>query len=418
MAFPRLSEAQVDNSEILTEVCNRLVENGIPAENREFIVKLLKAVITPADERPREAAWDTIHRLADALANGKNVLATLQRQSAELDALKRITRNLTASLDLQEVLTAIAQEAMRLVNNAQDVQIFLYSGGRLSFGTSLLRNGEMGKPFAEPRPEGLTHTVARQKQTIIVEDMDSHPLFRDKRGEWRGSIIGIPLRMGEEIVGVMNLARSQPGPFSSSEIRLLDLLADQAAIAIHNASLHKTVRETALLDMLTGLPNRRALDERLDSEIRRAARTGLSFTVMMMDLDGFKTINDTYGHDVGDDVLRQIACALRETLRATDFLARYGGDELTLILPDTGWPEAEVVVDKIRDRLSRLPLRLPDRADLRLGISGGVAVFPRHAVTAAGLLRAADEALYRAKRRTRGGFELAARPTGPLPDTP
>jgi diguanylate cyclase (GGDEF)-like protein len=206
----------------------------------------------------------------------------------------------------------------------------------------------------------------------------------------------------------MNLARSTEGAFSPSEIRLLTLLADQAAIAIVNARLHHAVSQLARIDGLTGLPNRRSLDEHLEQEINRARVTDASFSVIMLDVDGFKTINDIHGHEAGDDILKQVAAALVHALRSTDFLARYGGDELTLILPETDLPQAQVVADKIHARMQSLVLRLPGKQTTNLGISGGIAMYPRHGDSATSLLRAADEALYRAKRSGRNRSMVAA----------
>jgi diguanylate cyclase (GGDEF)-like protein len=127
----------------------------------------------------------------------------------------------------------------------------------------------------------------------------------------------------------------------------------------------------------------------------------------MMDLDGFKLVNDTYGHDVGDDVLRQISRSLQANLRASDFLARYGGDELTLVLSDTDLNQAQVVVEKIKNNLANLPIPLPEGETMFMTVSGGIALHPLHATNAPGLLRAADEALYRAKRSGGSSFAVA-----------
>ncbi len=188
--------------------------------------------------------------------------------------------------------------------------------------------------------------------------------------------------MNGVVVGVMNLVRSQPGEFSLSEIRLLTLLADQAAIAIQNARLHQCVNEQARRDALTSLPNRRALDERLDEAIAQSTLSGRPFSVIMMDLDNFKTINDTYGHEIGDEVLRQVAEFLIQSLRSTDFLARYGGDEMTLVLPDTDLPQAIHVSHKIQEYLQSRSVRLPGGQTTQVGVSGGIALFPKHANTA------------------------------------
>jgi diguanylate cyclase (GGDEF)-like protein len=231
---------------------------------------------------------------------------------------------------------------------------------------------------------------------------------------WAGSIIGIPLKVGNTVVGVMNLARSIIGGFSSSELRLLSLLSDQAAVAISNASLHQMISRQAYSDTLTGLPNRRALDERLEEEVLSARRNNYSFAVIMMDLDGFKAVNDTYGHATGDDVLRLVFNQMGRGVRTTDFLARYGGDELTLILSQTELSSAQIVCEKITEGMKKLKFRLPDGRKLKLSISGGIALFPVHARTGPDLLRAADAALYQAKKYQRGTFEIARGITGPL----
>jgi diguanylate cyclase (GGDEF)-like protein len=247
-----------------------------------------------------------------------------------------------------------------------------------------------------------------------VEDIQNHPLYANAPSNWHGSIIGIPLKTNDTVVGVMNLARSNVGGFSASELRLLSLLADQAAVAISNARLHQIVSRQAYTDTLTGLPNRRALDERLEEEIMAARRGNYSFAVVMMDMDGFKNINDTYGHDVGDDVLRTVFNQMARRIRTTDFLARYGGDELTLILTQSDIASAKIVTSKISDELKRIKYLLPDKKRLKLSVSGGIAIYPVHARTAADLLRAADAALYQAKKHHRGTFQIARGVTGPL----
>jgi diguanylate cyclase (GGDEF)-like protein len=235
----------------------------------------------------------------------------------------------------------------------------------------------------------------------------NHPLYKGMPETWRGSIIGIPLMMSSCVIGVMNLARLNAGEFNQAEIRLLTLLADQAAIAIINARLHATVSLQARTDALTELPNRRALDERLDKAITQSAYSGNPFSTVMMDLDGFKGINDTYGHKVGDEILRQVANTMEKTLRLTDFLARYGGDEWALVLSETNLTQAQLVISKIQNGLRNNPIRLPDGKITNLSISGGIALYPVHADTAPSLIRAADEALYRAKKSSRGQFLVA-----------
>jgi len=210
------------------------------------------------------------------------------------------------------------------------------------------------------------------------------------------------------------MARSIVGGLPSSELRLLNLLSDQAAVAISNANLHQVISRQAYSDTLTGLPNRRALDERLEEEVQSARRNNYSFAVVMMDLDGFKDINDTYGHPVGDDVLRLVFNQMARGVRNTDFLARYGGDELTLILTQSDVSSAKIVTEKIIEGMKKLKFVLPDKKKLKLGISGGMALYPLHARNGSDLLRAADAALYQAKKHNRGTFQLARGVTGPM----
>jgi len=256
--------------------------------------------------------------------------------------------------------------------------------------------------------------VAESGEQIIVEDMNNHPIFDGVPLDWTGSIIGLPLKFSNSIVGVMNLSRTITGQFTNAEKRLLGLLADQAAIAIFNANRHEELAQRANTDSMTGLPNRRALEERLQGELNHASRTKTQFVVVMMDLDGFKAVNDTYGHSVGDDVLRHVFRYLAESTRTADFLARYGGDELTLILRDSGLQEAQIVTHKIVELMNEYTYIIPGKPPVRLGLTAGIAVYPLHAQDAGNLLRAADVALYKAKKYQRGSFVVATAGTGPL----
>lgn len=344
-----------------------------------------------------------------------DLISLLKQQSAELDTLRKLSLNLTSSLDMPTVLDAIVQEAMQLVADARVAQIFLYRNGLLEFGAAM-QSKSIAKTdsISMPRQDGLTYTVAREGRTILVEDMRNHPLFVNAPADWEGSIIGIPLKKAETVVGVMNLSRSTTGGFNHAELRLLNLLANQAALAISNASLHQMISRKAYTDTVTGLPNRRALDERLEREVAQARRAEQNFAIVMMDLDGFKTVNDTYGHAVGDRVLRVFFNYMVQGLRATDFLARYGGDELTLLMSQTTLPAAILVGEKLLEKVKKFFFKAPNGDQITLGVSGGIAVYPTHGRTAADLLRAADEALYRAKRRERGRFLVAKSLTGAL----
>jgi diguanylate cyclase (GGDEF)-like protein len=398
---------------ILTLARHALEQQGGSPEEREYLLKLLD-ILSLSIEKYSAEYTESTERLVQGLFDNRALLAMLKQQTDELDALKKLSIHLTSSLDLPDVLDAVTSETMRLIENARDVHIFLYKNKKLNFGAALDSEGNRNKVWAKPRMNGLTYTIARDGEMIIVEDMKNHPLYVNSPSEWQGSIIGIPLKVGTTVVGVMNLARSSIGGFSGAELRLLSLLSDQAAVAISNASLHQIISRQAYSDTLTGLPNRRALDERLEEEVISARKNNYSFAVIMMDMDGFKDVNDTYGHPIGDEVLRLVFGQMARGVRNTDFLARYGGDELTLILTQSDMSSAKIVAEKIVEGMKKLKYKLPDGKKLKLGISGGIALFPVNARNGPDLLRAADAALYKAKKYDRGTFQVARGITGPL----
>ena len=398
---------------ILEEAYQVLEIQGESPIAREYLLKLLD-ILTTSLEKYSPGGEVNTEDLARQLIDQRSLLLMLKQQTDELDALKKLSINLTSSLELPDVLDAVVTEAMRLVNNTRDVNIFLFKNHKLSFGAALDADGTRNKLWSKPRSNGLTYSVARSGQTILVENVREHPLFQNITEIWSGSIIGMPLKVGDTVVGVMNLSRSKQGPFSPAELRLLGLLADQAAVAISNASLHQLISRQAYSDTLTGLPNRRALDERLEEEVMAARRSNYSFAVIMMDLDGFKDVNDTYGHSTGDDVLRLIFGQMARGVRNTDFLARYGGDELTLILSQSDLSSAQIVAEKIVEGMKQIKHKLPDGKRLNLSVSGGIALYPIHGRTGSDLLRAADAALYQAKKYSRGTFQVARGVTAPL----
>jgi diguanylate cyclase (GGDEF)-like protein len=395
------------------EIINK--DTSIPIEEKESILKLIKVLVEVSESSLSPREKDPADKLVTHEIVSRHSLLTLVKQQAdELNSLKNLGLNLTSSLDLQTVLDAVVTEAMRLVRNARAAHIFLYSHGTLNFGASLNANGEKNKPVSTPRTNGLTYFVANSGEKLIIEDMAHHAIYKNVPESWGGSIIGIPLKFNNSIVGVMNLSRSTTGGFTPAELRLIGLLADQAAVAISNASLHKLVAEQANTDSLTGLPNRRALEDRLQEDIRYAKRMSSQFAVVMIDLDGFKAVNDLFGHVIGDEVLHAVFSHLSRNMRATDFLARYGGDELTLIMRDSGLETAQIVTGKIIELMKKFSYPYPGDKKTELGITAGIAIFPIHAQTAGDLLRAADASLYQGKKHSRGSFVIAKRSTGPL----
>ena len=326
-------------------------------------------------------------------------LAQTDQRVKELERVFLASLDLTAHLNLEDVLNSILNNALALIPAANDAHIFHYDGEQLIFGAAMFRDGSTGREWAEPRADGLTYTVAHTGEVIVVENMRTHPLYRSAPPSWTGAIVGMPLKMKGMVIGVMTLAMLEPYIFQESKLRQLRLLADQAGIAIQNARLHNLIREEAQTDWLTGLPNRRSFELAIDQLIDHAQKVGNTFTVMLLDLDHFKSINDTYGHRVGDAALRRIATRLKEGVRKTDFLARLGGDEFAILFPGTNKDEAYTIGLKLQEYVSVCDLQLPDGKLGCMAVSFGLAIFPTAGQTVESLMEAADAELYRDKER-------------------
>jgi diguanylate cyclase (GGDEF)-like protein len=208
--------------------------------------------------------------------------------------------------------------------------------------------------------------------------------------------IELPLRAGGSDFG--RLVLYDDTELTARQIETVTLLAAQVVIALENARLHRIVERQALLDSLTGLANRRSIEEALRSELARAARFGTPAALVLADIDDFKRVNDRYGHAVGDEVLREFADALRETLRESDTAGRWGGEEFALILAGTDADGGAALAERARVLIGERTVHLPGGEAVQVTASFGVAAFPECGGTVA-LLEAADDALYEAKRR-------------------
>jgi diguanylate cyclase (GGDEF)-like protein len=211
-----------------------------------------------------------------------------------------------------------------------------------------------------------------------------------------GKPLAIPLGLEGRESGVLYLT-PQDEDFGDDARELAHWLASQASIALENARLHRLVERQANTDGLTELPNRRHFEEALESEITRVERFDGSLALILADLDDFKQVNDRFGHQAGDDVLRTFADILRTTVREVDLPARYGGEEFAVLLPQTDLEGAHELAERLRRALAARPMSTHPGGLVAVTASFGVAAFPE-APTPAALFAAADEALYRAKR--------------------
>jgi diguanylate cyclase (GGDEF)-like protein len=233
-----------------------------------------------------------------------------------------------------------------------------------------------------------------------------------KKRERDRYVVAVPLICGDRILGVLEVAREgkYARSFKKPEVALLDALAAPVASALANAVRIFEAERLSQTDDLTKLHNARYLRQFLLNEIRRARRYGSSVAALFLDLDDFKRINDAHGHLVGSHVLMEMAAVILSSIRDTDAVARYGGDEFVIVLPDTDTELAGTVAGRIREKIARHQFNGGRRLTLILTASFGVAAFPQHASSPQQLISCADTAMYEAKAAGKNCVRVAAEP--------
>lgn len=243
-----------------------------------------------------------------------------------------------------------------------------------------------------------------QNQLYLVQPGSKTP--RCNHIQPKDGYICIPVTAGGETLGLISLSFGSQ-TISNDEITTLTRLASDIGLTISNVRLRETLQELSIRDYLTGLYNRRYMEEMLLQEIARAKRTGSGFGIIMFDIDNYKEFNDTYGHEAGDIVLTTLGQFLKDYFRESDIICRFGGEEFVIILKDT--TEAEILerADALRKAVKGLPIKFGNQTLKEMNISLGVSLFPQHGKTARALIDSADEALYRAKNEGRDRLCLA-----------
>lgn len=242
--------------------------------------------------------------------------------------------------------------------------------------------------------EGIAGEAFLTKKPIIANLGSFDPKFKQSSSSNVSSILCLPLVFKNECIGVINITNKlHEKLFNQDDMEFMIALANQASMAINNAQLY----ELAIKDGLTKLYIYRHFHYLLESEIKRSDRYSHSISLLMMDIDNFKTINDTYGHQIGDEILRQIADVIIKTCRKIDMPSRYGGEEFALILPETNSKNAKIIAERLRQRIENIKVYNKSDSLISPTISIGIASFPEHAIKSDDLIEYADKALYYAK---------------------
>jgi diguanylate cyclase (GGDEF)-like protein len=320
-----------------------------------------------------------------------------QRHAREAETLRQAGSIVAATLKQDEAIERILVQLERVVPyNSASVQLLRDGyleivGGRGWPDPSVV----LGMRFPIPGDNPNTVVIQTRKPYVLGNAPSVHAAFREEPHSHIQSFLGVPLVVGDQIIGMLAVDSVRPNFFTSDHVRLATAFADQVALAIQNAKLFSEVQQLASIDSLTGLHNRRHFMELAKREFGRARRYQHPLAAIMMDIDHFKRINDTYGHALGDHVLATVAERCRNTVRDIDIVGRYGGEEFVSLLLETDLNGARIVAERLRQSAA-LPIET-DSGKLSITISIGVAIMDKKCTGLDALLVRADQALYVAK---------------------
>ena len=329
---------------------------------------------------------------ASVAVENARLFADEQRRSRQLAFLNNVSRTAISSDDPVHMLSQIASEIQRnfsfdhigiglLDHPTKEVEIKAEAGATAH---------ATGRKI--PLGQGILGRVARTGERALVQNAlpgNLTGILPDSR-----AVLCIPITYGENLIGVLNVESRSENAFSPQDVLILNTLADLLATALHNAFVFQKLQQQSITDGLTGIKTRRFFWEALSAEWKRASRSGRPFSVVLIDLDKFKEVNDTMGHFEGDLVLARVGRLLEQKSRQSNVVARYGGDEFIVLMPETGADQAQVLAERLRQWLATDPML----SEHKITGSFGVASFPMHGFSIEDIIRVADAGMYVSKR--------------------
>ncbi len=336
----------------------------------------------------------------------------LRTTTRRLSILTDIVKTANSILEPRKIIELIMAKVQELIpSEAWSILMLDEEKQELTFELAL---GEKGKDVAVFRVkvgEGIAGWVAQTGEPTIVNDTSKDPRFArrfDASTQFQTkSVLCAPLISRGRTIGVVQVINKQGGKFTQADLELLLTLVEPCAIAIENAILFQRTEQLTITDDLTRLFNSRYLNLYIGREIKRCKRHGIPLSVIFLDLDGFKSVNDAHGHLAGSRTLTEVGVILVEAVRESDILARYGGDEFVVVLPETPPSGALVIAERIRRAIESHVFLRDAGLEARISASFGIASYPDHALTPEGLIQKADQAMYRVKERDKNGIEVA-----------
>ena len=375
---------------------------GVISRPLHRLVEGAKAVAAgELDTRVEAGERGDVARVADAFNTMTEYLRTyvgeLQSSRDELrGSLDRLGATLRTTLDLGGMLEVVLDTAA-VTLGARAGALFLRRGGSRQLRLEVARGYEPPKDASMLVGEGIAGRAAATGAPVLVRDGVPWPVEPVEPSA--PTAVSVPLIRGDRTIGVIALyGRSTLEPFEQEDAETLSSFAGQASVAIENVLLHQETQQLSITDGLTGVWNRRYLEMTLRKEIERAQRFGRPLSVLMLDIDRFKRVNDRYGHQRGDEVLIEITRRILGEIRGNiDVVGRYGGEEFVILLPETPTGGARVVAEKIRTAIRDEAFVGSSTEPIAVTVSMGIATYPEDGATAEELIRKADEAMYRAK---------------------
>ncbi len=349
-------------------------------------------------ERDLEMMETAARQLAIAMENAR-LFAQEQRRSRYLAFLNSVSKIAISSQDADKMLAEIvAQIQQHFHFDHIGVGILDYATKEIEIKAEA---GTTAKAFGKriPLGVGIMGRVARTNQRALEQGKGEHLLgiMADSR-----SVLCIPIAYGETLLGILNVESRSENAFQEEEVLILQTLADLLSTALHNVFVFQKMEHQSITDALTGIKTRRFFTEAVQSEFKRASRSGRPFSVVLIDLDKFKEVNDTMGHLEGDLVLARIGRLLDQKVRQSNVVARYGGDEFMILMPETGVEQASILSERLRLWIATDPM-LNER---HITGSFGVAEFPLHGSSVEDIIREADAGMYVSKRS--GGNKVSS----------
>lgn len=336
---------------------------------------------------------------------------TLQYRNDQLSALYAVFSEITDTLSMRYVINATLRETLHVMNASMVVLRLLQAGDLVEVGNLTSGGKEVQSLPTVPLGEGPTGRVARRGRSLRIGQEAQRFLGPsvdpDDPDSGVESGIIVPLIVGARVVGTLACWSKQPDAYTEEDEKVLEMMASQVATAVVAADHAETSERRALHDPLTGLPNRRQLTEDIANQFSTLAEKAVPAAVAMIDVDNFKTVNDDYGHKVGDVSLQKLASVMRNAMREGDRIYRYGGEEFVAVLTGTSGQDAIAAAERLRTAVETTPLTGDQLEPVSpITVSIGLAFLPAHGSDINDLIDMADKALYRAKQNGRNRIEV------------